>query len=322
MHLSVSILICVNSFVGFSQAAYTLIDDYTAKNFLQTFEFFSGDDPTHGYVNYLDRAAAHSQGLLSTADNVIYMGVDSTNVASGRGRSSIRVTSKKAYDNGLIIADIEHMPGGICGTWPAFWTFGPNWPNNGEIDIIEGVHKQASNLVAMHTTSGCRIINSGNFTGTLLTPNCDVNAPGQPPNAGCTISSSDSTSYGRGFNANGGGVYAMEITASAVTVWFFPRNAIPEDIHAATPYPASWPRPMAQFKGACDIAAHIKLQKIVFDTTFCGDWAGNVWSTSRCASKAPTCQEFVQHNPTAFKQAYWRVKYVRTFENSNATYYY
>lgn len=49
------------------------------------------------------------------------MGVDFKNVASGRGRSSVRLTSNKAYDSGLIIADIEHMPGGICGTWPALY---------------------------------------------------------------------------------------------------------------------------------------------------------------------------------------------------------
>ncbi|PGH36908.1 endo-1,3(4)-beta-glucanase [[Emmonsia] crescens] len=320
MHIYLSILICVNSFIVLSQASYTLIDDYAAGNFFQNFDFFTSDDPTHGYVNYLDRAAAESQGLVSTANNAIYMGVDSTNVASGRGRSSVRVASNKAYDKGLIIVDVEHMPGGICGTWPAFWTFGPNWPNNGEIDIIEGVHEQAGNFMAMHTRSGCSITNSGSFTGRILTPNCDVNAPGQPANAGCSIASSDPVSYGARFNANGGGVYAMEITTSAVTIWFFPRNAIPGDIHAGTPNPGSWPTPMARFQGACDIAAHIRQQKIVFNTTFCGDWAGSVWSTSSCAARAPTCQAFVQHNPAAFKEAYWRVKYVRVFDNNAVVY--
>ncbi|OJD21518.1 hypothetical protein ACJ73_07140 [Blastomyces percursus] len=320
MHSSVSILIWVNSFVVLSQAVYTLTDDYTASNFFRTFNFFSGDDPTHGYVNYVDGTTAKYQGLVSVTNNVIYMGVDSTSIASGRGRSSVRVTSKKAYDNGLIVADIEHMPGGICGTWPAFWTFGPNWPNNGEIDIIEGVHEQATNLMTMHTNRGCSITNSGKFTGTIKTSNCDVNAPGQPPNVGCSITSSDTASYGARFNANGGGVYATEITASTVTVWFFPRGAIPEDIAARTPDPASWPRPMAQFQGACDIAAHIKMQNIVFDTTFCGDWAGNVWSSSSCGARAPTCREFVQNNPAAFEKAYWRVKYVRVFHKNHDAY--
>ena len=89
------------------------------------------------------------------------MGVDNITVLnpSGTGRKSVRITSKKTWTHGLFIADIEHMPGGICGTWPAcelficserredmcadtvhvVWSFGPDWPDGGEIDIIEGM---------------------------------------------------------------------------------------------------------------------------------------------------------------------------------------
>jgi hypothetical protein len=61
------------------------------------------------------------------------MGVDHTGVASKAGRPAVRIESTKTYDSGLIVVDIGHMPGGICGTWPAFWMVGPNWPNSGEI---------------------------------------------------------------------------------------------------------------------------------------------------------------------------------------------
>lgn len=47
------------------------------------------------------------------------MGVDHTNVGKGRGRDSVRLQTKKAYQHGLFITDMGHMPGGVCGTWPA-----------------------------------------------------------------------------------------------------------------------------------------------------------------------------------------------------------
>lgn len=54
----------------------------------------------------------------------------------------------------------------------------------------------------------------------------------------------------------------------------------------------------------------------VFDITFCGDWAGSVWSSSGCAGKASTCNAFVQNNPTAFDETYWRVNSLKVYESS------
>lgn len=64
----------------------------------------------------------------------VYMGVDTTNVypLAGPGRPSVRIESKINYNHGLFVLDIAHMPFG-CGTWPAFWLVGPDWPNNGEV---------------------------------------------------------------------------------------------------------------------------------------------------------------------------------------------
>ena len=142
------------------------------------------------------------------------------------------------------------------------WTLGPDWPNNGEVDIIEGVHQQAADSMALHTSSGCTISNAG-FTGTLHTSNCYVHAAGQPANSGCGIGSNNDQSYGNGFNAVGGGVYAMEWTSDAINIWFFARNAIPGDIPAGTPNPAGWGTPMGKFAGGCDIDSHFADHKIV-----------------------------------------------------------
>lgn len=242
------------------------------------------------------------------------MAADSSNVASGRGRSAVRVESKTSYNHGLIILDLNHMPEG-CGTWPAFWLYGPDWPTSGEIDIIEGVNSQASNSFAMHTNPGCSITKSGAFTGQIETPDCDVNAAGQATNAGCAITTTDTQTYGTGFNSNGGGVYATEWTSEAISVWVFPRGTIPADITSGTPQPFGWGLPQAQFAGACDIDTHVANQKIVFTNTFCGDWGGQVWhQDATCAPLASTCQEFVQNSPSAFANAYWDINSLRVYQ--------
>jgi hypothetical protein len=122
-------------------AQYALQDDYCGNgNFYDNFDFYNGSDPTNGYVDYVERDYAQSAGLISEDWGKVYMGVDHSGIASKAGRPAVRIESRKTYDSGLIIIDIEHMPGGICGTWPAFWMFGPNWPKNGEIGEWSGLH--------------------------------------------------------------------------------------------------------------------------------------------------------------------------------------
>lgn len=192
------------------------------------------------------------------------------------------------------------MPVG-CGTWPAYWMFGPNWPASGEIDIIEGVNDMATNQIHLHTSSGCDVQNPNSIFGThTLSTNCNQDGA----STGCGVSTSNTNAYGAGFNAVGGGVYAMQWASSGVYVWFFQRGAIPADITNNKPNVASWGTPMATFEGAgiggCEFADSFKNNQIVFDTTFCGGWAGGAWGSSSCAAQAGTCQEFVAKNPGAF----------------------
>lgn len=171
--------------------------------------------------------------------------------------------------------------------------------------------------MTLHTNSGCTISNTGAFTGQLSTPNCDVNAPGQYANAGCGIASHDTATYGTGFNANGGGVYATEWTSDAISIWFFPRGAIPSDLSSGNPDPSGWSKPAAKFEGGCKIDEHFQNHNIIFDMTFCGDWAGNVWGQdSVCSSKASTCQAFVQNNPGAFTDAFWQVNSLKVYQSN------
>lgn len=69
-------------------------------------------------MQYVDQATAQSMNLLNaSAGAAVGWGVDTVNKDQA-GRASVRLTSKKTYNHGLIVVDVEHMPVG-CGTWPA-----------------------------------------------------------------------------------------------------------------------------------------------------------------------------------------------------------
>lgn len=57
--------------------------------------------------------------------------------------------------------DIRHMPQG-CSTWPAAWeTLESDWPNSGEVDVVEGVNDVVPNQSTLHTSAGCTMPASG-----------------------------------------------------------------------------------------------------------------------------------------------------------------
>ena len=83
--------------------------------------YFQEPDPTQGFVHYVDKATASQNGLIGTSQGSVYIGVDNKNIADSGGRQSVRLTSFKGYNHGLVILDLAHMPGNICGTWPALY---------------------------------------------------------------------------------------------------------------------------------------------------------------------------------------------------------
>ncbi|KAF2642369.1 hypothetical protein P280DRAFT_395567 [Massarina eburnea CBS 473.64] len=295
-------------------ASYTLIDNCSGASFLSCFDFFSSADPTHGFVHYLNQADAQAQNLFTITDDTVKISVDSTNITPD-GRASVRLQSKKLYNRGLFVLDLVHMPASTCGSWPSFWTLGSAkpWPENGEIDIIEAVNTDTTNHMTLHTSDGCSITGAGG-QGRVVTQNCFVGAAGQPANAGCGVESASAASFGSPVNAAGGGVYAMEWTAERIAVWFFPRGSVMGDLVAGTPDPSTWGPPDASFQGDCDLSTHFVDHSLLIDTTFCGDWAGSVWSSNPiCSALAPTCADYVANNPAAFAESYWQINSLKIF---------
>jgi hypothetical protein len=232
------------------------------------------------------------------------------------------------------------------------------WPMGGEIDILEGVNDYTSNSVTLHTSKGCMVDNStlgavtggtsmadAPFSGTMSTDDCGVKAPGQGENVGCSIHAPDSMSgvqmggtdnaaiplstYGTDFNKSRGGIYATEWTEKSISVWFFPRDSPAFTQHfgasqntstgTTSPDPSTWGPPIAHFAGTgCDFTSRFKDLKIIFNTAFCGDWAGKEWEKGGCAKKTGvvTCDAYVRDNPQAFMEAYREVAGLKWFQKS------
>lgn len=306
---------------------FVLKDKYVGYDFFGAFQWETFDDPTHGRVNYVDLQTAQKNNLTQATDSKFIMRADTSKVVgpNDRGRDSIRISSWAAYADSVIVLDIQHMPEG-CGTWPAFWTLsqkGP-WPNGGEIDIIEGVNLQSKNIATLHTASSCTMPSARFQSGTTVSTNCDANANF---NQGCGTQSSDGFSYGTLFNNVGGGYYVMARTAdTGVRVWFWRRddpgvpaavaqkgllNDVFGDTPVITPDP-TWGPPMAFFPMGdfCDYDSHFDAHIVVFDLTFCGDWAGTDFLLSGCGG---TCDDFVNNNPDAFDKAYWEINSLHVF---------
>ncbi|KAF8630125.1 hypothetical protein AX15_003082 [Amanita polypyramis BW_CC] len=291
---------------------FTVQDYYTGQSFLDDWEFFSGDDPTHGNVKYLSKGDAVAKNLSYVqSDGTTVLAVDDYSVVpEGSKRNSVRIQTKKSYSSGLFIADFWSMPHG-CSVWPAYWSSGRSWPNDGEIDIIEGVNNGPTNQYTLHSGTGSNCTLSTAGTQVLSSVMHDICASSDSDNRGCGFLDGNTTSFGRGFNIVGGGVFAHLWDNSGIKMWHFSRDQIPADITAKNPNPASWPAPVAFWSSTtCDIGAHFFDHNLVLDTTVCGDWAGPAYGNSGCSG---TCGQAVANN-TNFLFAKWKINYIAVYQ--------
>jgi len=300
--------------------SYTLKADYSGSTFFDNWQFWNYSDPTHGYVYYVSAEQAWSWGLVKVQNGQAFIYCDGGNIAGSGGRSSVRLQSWAQFNQGLFVIDLAHMPHG-CGTWPAYWLCGANWPNNGEIDIIEGVNQMTNDYTTLHTSDGCTMQYeySGSFTGYWNkgsagnnATNCYVNAANQYSNQGCSINDGYGT-FGSVLNQKGGGVFATQWTGNGIKMWFWTHDQVPYDLKSNNPNPSGWGTPVANFEfGSHCSSSHFGPQNIIINLTFCGDWAGSTFA-SDCPGLG-SCEDYVKYNPQAFQDAYWQINYVKVFQ--------
>ncbi|KIJ39902.1 glycoside hydrolase family 16 protein, partial [Sphaerobolus stellatus SS14] len=272
IHIRTSLAIGVAILPAVSMATtWSLTDTFVGTGFLSAFSHQAIADPTHGRVNYLSQSDALAKNITFASEDSFIMRADSTTVLdpAGPGRDSVRIQSNSQFTSHVLIMDIRHMPEG-CATWPAAWELGDDWPNNGEVDIIEGVNSSPPNQATLHTTAGCSIPASTDQTGKTVTTDCDVAVAN---NAGCGVQADTASSFASGFNSVGGGWYAMERTDDSINVWFWSRSdgSVPNDVKNApiTIDTSTWGTPFANFPDTdCDFSSHFGPHNIVVDLTF------------------------------------------------------
>lgn len=55
-------------------------------------------------------------------------------------------------------ADVQESHCVHIRTWPAVWEVGDDWPNQGEVDIVEGVNNVSPNQATLHTAAGKSLV--------------------------------------------------------------------------------------------------------------------------------------------------------------------
>ncbi|PPQ67675.1 hypothetical protein CVT25_012703 [Psilocybe cyanescens] len=306
-------------------------DTYAGKTFFDEWDFFNTEDPTHGQVDYVDKSTAEAMGLFWVADDgTAFMKADDTSVLPlGVNRSSVRITSTKTYNTGLFILDLNKAPWGcvamklsglLSGLWEATGLITVKLTSSKEYTItnitkLHGTLTQGANWTPMQRLRAkflyllLSFVNDSSLMNNLQnnSTNCDANANS---NSGCDVVEWSRASYGTFFESQGGGILAMKWDENDISVWSFFRAAIPNDVTAGTPNPSLWGPPSAMLMSTmCNIPKYFVNHSIVFDITFCGDWAGNSYATSGCPG---TCPERMT-DPTNFENATWSINSLKVY---------
>ncbi|KAJ7484428.1 glycoside hydrolase family 16 protein [Mycena latifolia] len=190
------------SSTGTSTDGWKLSQKLEGQTFLDFFKYDTNSGDNGGAAQYVNGI---SEGLAYTSGSQVILAVDTAEDVSAR--NALRMVSKTTFnakDMNLFIFDIAQMPA-VCGTWPAVWFTGANWPYDGEIDVVEGVSLYNKNIYSVHTGSGCSISDSAVSAMTKVqivqsgATNCDANVN----TAGCGFTDDSASSFGPGFNSAG-----------------------------------------------------------------------------------------------------------------------
>ncbi|KAL5615229.1 hypothetical protein BROUX41_005285 [Berkeleyomyces rouxiae] len=323
--------------------AYVLAESYLASSFWDGFSIVQPAAVAAGsWAQYASAAEAADMNLVRTTDAgsvILQMDAVSGSVANetadarsdsagGPKRGTVRVQSKRAYSNGLVVVDLEHMPAPICGGLPRFFAAGAD----ADLIVIESTSVESSSELHSTTSGSCRLPATDSLANKSATD--------------CFTQCGFSTSpyyVGSSWNAANGGIYALlwtEGSAPAVNddaaaarvastsvfvepdsstglfrVWAWARGDVPAGVLDGRPEPAQWGTPLAVFGGdACQGTKYYHDLRLVFDMDLCSDSIEEDWDKGCAqATSKKSCAAFASGNAEAFSENYWEINSVNVY---------
>mmetsp|Transcript_25979 Transcript_25979/g.69046 ORF Transcript_25979/g.69046 Transcript_25979/m.69046 type:complete len:537 (+) Transcript_25979:96-1706(+) len=273
-----------------SNAKYRLDWLSSGRAFFDDWDYLEWDS-NNGAAQYLGRDQANSEGVTAAYDTHAILRVGARGLPGKRKTAKVR--SRRSWKYFLAAIRFTHVPFG-CGLWPAFWTHagGIQWPEGGELDILEYVNDIASQT-SLHT--GVR--NACNLDGGKINkPGCPVMPDLNGMNYDCT------TDYPKKLGCAPNTLplqspaewnmhpvtFAIEWTESFVKIFKIPDYQLPADLLENDPKPDTWDQWLVSYyplgatgepdcRNPADVMAP---QQLILNIGLCGDWAGKIWSMS------------------------------------------
>jgi hypothetical protein len=281
-----------------SSDGWTLKTPLKGQDLIDYFHYDVAAADNDGVANYVDGT---SSGLvyLDGDENVI-IAIDTAETVALR--NSVRMVSNTTFNPGyLFLFDIKEIPA-ACGTWPAVWFTGSNWPEDGEIDVVEGVNYYTKNIVSIHSGDGCTMSAStlSSLVQASLIIQGDSNCNAHVSTTGCGLSLDSTSSFGLPFNQADGGVYALQFTESGISMYFWNTGSVPDDIVSGSPNPSTWDAVVQYSADSCDPNSHFKDLMMIINTNLGGTFAGaDIWSTENAGGQGSSCAEITGNSNAA-----------------------
>lgn len=269
---------------------YRLVWRAEGEDFFSKFNFL-WDDPNHGSAQYLIPPQAEQEGVVEATRHWAILRAGRRSPQYKYKRMTARIETKASWKNFLSIFKFSHVPYG-CGVWPALFTLADHgqWPNGGELDMLEYVNMDVSKA-SFHTGGSCTLDSSKvNEYGNMPDRNemnydCVTNYPDR---LGCAPNKWMKSAQNW---ANSPGVLATQWTEDFIKLFYIPEYEIPQDIKDEAPAPEDWDRWLFSYYPLSGTSCQIAAQKLMMQINFCGDWAGKVWSLDgNCKYKVQNCR--------------------------------